>query len=194
MQRLFRILIPTLLMAMFSGCWAGSTTPVTPAIDGDVVFSGGYESDQRDGGRPVALIAAALKVESEVFRAAFSNVNPAKVGPPTHSRAQANKKVLMDALGKHGVTNDRLDEVSNYYRYRPQANELWTHKPAKAKAVIESGKVVGFEIVDAGSGYLTAPTIFVEGHPDVRAIAEIEYTEDLETNGRVVKIGLSKGN
>ncbi|MFT5523654.1 MAG: hypothetical protein ACI9HK_001602, partial [Pirellulaceae bacterium] len=176
----------TLTIAAFSGC--SQMSAQAPSVPGDVVFGGGFETDPRDGGRPVALIAAALNVESEVFRQAFSNVNPAKNGPPSHSRVQDNKKVLLAALSKHGVTNDRLDEVSNYYRYRPQAGELWTHRPAKAKVVIKDGKVVGFEIVDAGSGYLTEPTIAVVGHPNVRAIAKIEFTKELKTNGRIVSI------
>ena len=82
-----------------------------------VVFTGGYETDLRDHGRPVALIAAALGVEPEVFRQAFSNVKPARGGAPSAARVRANKEVLMSALGKQGITNDRLDTVSNYYRY-----------------------------------------------------------------------------
>jgi hypothetical protein len=33
-----------------------------------VNFSGGHETDPRDHGRPVVLVAAALKVRPEVFR------------------------------------------------------------------------------------------------------------------------------
>jgi len=32
---------------------------------------------------------------------------------PTPSAARDNKKVLMDALGPYGISNERLDEVSN---------------------------------------------------------------------------------
>src|SRR5581483_6178092 len=45
-----------------------------------VVFSAGHETDPRDGGRPVALIAAALGVKPEVFRAAFRGVTLARDG------------------------------------------------------------------------------------------------------------------
>src|SRR5437588_6288417 len=85
-----------------------------------VTFTGGHEIDPRDHGRPVALIAAALGVKPEIFRDAFSRVTPAKNGKPTGDEARRNKEILMKALGPHGITNERLDEVSNYYRYQPQ--------------------------------------------------------------------------
>ncbi len=49
---------------------------------------------------PVALIAAALGVESQVFRDAFSGVHPARGRGPTDAEARANKQVLMAALGQ----------------------------------------------------------------------------------------------
>src|SRR5206468_1655940 len=84
-----------------------------------VVFSGGHDTDPKDRGRPVVLIAGALGVAPEVFREAFSHVHPAGPGSggPTDAEARANKAALMNALGKYGVTNERLDTVSNYYRY-----------------------------------------------------------------------------
>src|SRR6478736_1641922 len=65
-----------------------------------VVFSGGYDTDPRDKGRPVVLVAGALGVTPEVFRDAFSRVHPAGPGRggPTREEAQANKAVLMSAL------------------------------------------------------------------------------------------------
>lgn len=148
----------------------------------------GHETDPRDRGRPVSLIAAALGVEPQVFRDAFSGVTPARGGGPTAAHARANKQVLMDALGPHGVTNERLDEVSNYYRYQPQDGGLWRHTAAQATAVIEDGMVVAIEIVDAGSGYTNAPTVTVAGHDDVTIEASIEFTTDLETNGRLASL------
>ncbi len=157
---------------------------------GTVLFRGGYETDPRDGGRPVGLIAAALGVEAQVFRDAFSGVNPARGGEPSASRVQANKKVLMDALGKYGITNDRLDEVSNFYRYRPQDGELWSHEAAQATAVIEDGKVTGFKITNPGYGYLSTPQISVVGYPDLRVEAKLEFGTDLHGNGRVASLSL----
>lgn len=150
-----------------------------------MLFNGGYETDPRDHGRPVKLIAAALGVEAQVFRDAFSNVNPAQNGAPTEARARTNKKVLLDALSKHGVTNERLDEVSNYYRYQPGRGNLWKHTPASATAIIKEGKVTGFEITNAGSGYLTPPTVTVAGHPDLRVKATLEFSKEFRTNGSI---------
>src|SRR3954469_16807182 len=89
-----------------------------------VTFSGGHEYGPNDHGRPVTLIAAGLGVKPEVFREAFGGVTPSRNGPPSGELARRNKAALMKVLGPHGVTNDRLDEVSNYYRFRPQRGEL----------------------------------------------------------------------
>src|SRR4051812_2782238 len=99
-----------------------------------VTFSGGHETDPQDKGRPVVLIAAALGVKSEVFREAFRGVTPAKGRGPTDEEAKKNKAALMKVLAPLGVTNERLDEVSNFYRYRPQSGELWRVAPARAHA------------------------------------------------------------
>ena len=158
---------------------------MSSASNGQVVFTNGHETNPVDHGRPVGLIASALGVKTEVFRDAFSGVTPAKNGPPSPFHAKANKKILMDKLGPHGVTNERLDEVSNFYRYRPQSGELWKHKPAVATATITDGKVTGFNIIDGGYGYSTPPKVQIAGYEDVRVEAELEFTTDLKTNGRV---------
>src|SRR3954462_1660650 len=90
---------------------------VSPAADTfgmakvPVTFSGGHETDRRDHGRPVVLVAAGLGVAPEVFRDTFSGVHPAGPGSggPTREEAQKNKQALMSVLGKYGITNDRLD-------------------------------------------------------------------------------------
>ena len=43
-------------------------------------------------------------------------------------------------LGRLGVTNERLDEVSDYYRYQPQRGQLWRTRSAKGYAPVEDGK------------------------------------------------------
>jgi len=158
---------------------------------GTVVFHGGHQTDARDGGRPVVLVAAALGVEPQVFRDAFKNVHPAHNGPPSPERARANKAVLMAALGKYGVTNERLDEVSNYYRYRPQNGELWKHAPAEATATIEHGKVTGVKLTRAGAGYSSPPRVEVVGYPEAHLTATLEYGTTLETNGHVKTLHLA---
>lgn len=63
----------------------------------------------------MVLIAAALGVKDENFREAFSHVH--RAGPcssgPTDAEARQNKAALMSALGKYGITDERLDAVSN---------------------------------------------------------------------------------
>ena len=122
-----------------------------------LVFSGGNETDARDGGRPVVLVAAGLGVKPEVFRDAFGGVTPARNGPLTGAQARANKEALLKVLGPHGTTNERLDEVSNWYRYKPGKGNLWKTVPAKAHAVVEDGKVKRIVVTEPGAGYSTPP-------------------------------------
>lgn len=102
------------------------------------VFTEGHDTDPRDHGRPVVLVAAALGVTPEVFRDAFSPVHPAEPGSggPTDAEARANKAALMSALGKFGVTDEKLNEVSNFYRYPPGSRDLRRHKAAVTNALV----------------------------------------------------------
>lgn len=183
-------LLSTILLSSCSQTESGMKKQTKKPAKGTVVISEGYETDQRDHGRPVVLIASALEVKPEVFRKAFSGVQPSKMGPPSPSRARANKKVLMDALGKYGVTNDRLDEVSNYYRYNRQRGELWKHKPASVTAIIKDGKLTGFRIDDPGSGYSSVPKIRVAGFEKQKIKAEIQFSKDFKKNGRITSVKL----
>ncbi|MGC4015004.1 MAG: hypothetical protein QM755_10900 [Luteolibacter sp.] len=153
-----------------------------------VVFSGGHGTESVDHGRPVVLIAAALGVKPEVFREAFSHVHPAGPGKgPTEEEARQNKKALMDALGKYGITNDRLDTVSNFYRYPPGPGGLWKTTPATANALVKEGKVIGFEITSGGAGYSTPPAITVPGMK-VEAAVSLSFRQELASNGSVKAI------
>ena len=83
-----------------------------------VTFSGGHEIGKDDFGRPIPLIAAALGVEPEVFRKAFGGVilrRKTTVGLPVAKEEVA----LFKVLAPHALTNEHLDEVSDYYRYQP---------------------------------------------------------------------------
>jgi hypothetical protein len=166
-----------------------------PATSGrvPVVFSGGHETDPQDRGRPVILIAAALGVKSEVFREAFSRVHPAGPGSggPTGEEARANKVALMNALGKYGITNDRLDTVSNFYRYPPGRGEMWKNQPAEAYALVANGKVTGFVVTNAGAGYSSPPTVKVPGFEGVAASTELGFGKDFAKNGSVTAITLT---
>ncbi len=156
-------------------------------------FSGGHVFGKNDYGRPVVLIAAALDVKPEVFREAFSGVTPAKGGPPSPEVARKNKEALMKVLAPHDVTNERLDEVSNYYRYQPQRGQLWKTTPAKAEAIIEDGKIKQIVVTDSGSGYSSPPVVTVEGYPDVELKAQLQFGKDLKKNGSVVAVEIIRG-
>ena len=154
-----------------------------------LVIVGGHETDSRDHGRPVALVAAGLGVPPQVFRDAFSRVHPAPLGQrPADDQVHRNKQVLLKALSRYGVDNDRLDEVSNYYRYDERGGKLWRNHAAKLQAKLKGGKVVKIIIVDAGAGYTTPPEITVPGAPNAVLEATIHFGKDLSTNGSIESV------
>jgi len=172
----------------------GPAAQVTPDPSGyTVVISGGYDTDPQDHGRPVVLIASALGVPTEVFREAFSGVTPAGAGSsPTDTQARSNKAALMQVLEPYGITNDRLDEVSNYYRYTGSKGEMWKYTAASAKAVVQDGTLTGIDIVNPGAGYSSAPTVTIIGpNGTVTATAIVTYTQDFATNGSIASIALN---
>lgn len=155
----------------------------------EVRIWGGHETDSRDRGRPVALVAGALGVPSEVFREAFSHVTPAPAGvQPDPAQVRRNKEELLNVLGRYGITNDRLDTVSNYYRYRREAGEMWPTTPAKAYAVVSKGVVTKIVITDAGSGYSSAPVLSIPGHEGLNLRARLSFGPDFAKNGSIQSI------
>ena len=183
----FRLLLGGLLLLVFGLTFSHSQnrSDITRI---PVVFSGGHETDPRDHGRPVELIAGALGVAPEVFRDAFSRVHPANPEKgPAPAEAQANKAALLATLGKYGVTNERLDQVSDYYRYDARRHEIWPTQPAVAYAMVQNGKIVGYEIVNGGAGYSSNPTIMVAGFPG-HAVADLVYGKSFEKNGSIRSI------
>jgi hypothetical protein len=158
-----------------------------------VIFTGGHDTDPRDRGRPVVLIAAALKVPPEVFREAFTHVTPAPAGEqPEAGQVHKNKDALMHALEPYGVTNDRLDEVSNYYRYNRSRGEMWRTVDATAVATISHGVVTGFTITNPGSGYSSPPSISLKGMPDPKASASLSFNTEFGKNGTIKEITLDE--
>jgi len=168
---------------------AQSTTAPLAQQRVHVTISGGHETDPRDGGRPVVLIAGALGVSPDVFRSAFSRVRPARGGAPAPSQVRENKRVLMEALAPYGIGNERLDEVSNYYRYRP-GHEMWPITPAQIVAISEGGRIVRLEVVSGGSGYSSPPRLSVAGSGAVNAAVELQYGKDMKSNGSVKAVRL----
>jgi hypothetical protein len=187
-----------LLVFLLSACGGSADLPTRSqaestqsAGDLSVSITGGYDLDPRDSGRPVVLIAAALGVPSEVFREAFSHVQPAGAGQePGSAQVQRNKAALLSVLGPYGIINEALDRVSDYYRYNGSAGETWPRTPATATAIVTNGVVTGFTITQAGAGYTSTPSITIVGHPEVRATATISYGTDLNTNGSLTAITL----
>lgn len=157
-----------------------------------IAFSGGHEIAKNDYGRPITLMAAALGVKPEEFRKAFSGVRPARGRGPTSDEARRNKEALMKVLAPLGVTNGQMDEVANYYRFRPQDGELWPTRPAKASAFIEGGRIKKIVVTDPGSGYCTPPKMTVKGFENVRLEAKLKLVKDLKKNGGIDSIEILK--
>jgi hypothetical protein len=186
------IALAVLSFALATAVTLAEQPTTAPTRSVSVTLSGGHETDPRDHGRPVVLVAAGLDVPTEVFREAFTHVKPARAGEqPDPEQVQRNKRALLDALGKYGVTNDRLDEVSNKYRYPPGDRNLWQHTNAVAVATVVDGKVTGFVIQDHGAGYTTPPQVSVEGFSDLVVKVTLHFGDDLASNGSVESIKVS---
>src|SRR5262249_54667058 len=117
-----------------------------------------------------------------------SGVTPAKGRGPTGDEARKNKTALMKVLSPHGVTNDRLDEVSNYYRYQPQKGELWPTTEAKAYAIMENSKIKQIVVTDHGSGYCSTPKVSIDGFKDVEFKVTLEFNKELKKNGAIAAV------
>ncbi|MBI3875703.1 MAG: hypothetical protein HY300_07030 [Verrucomicrobia bacterium] len=184
MNRFVAILMSALLAASFAGrAKAASEEKI------NLTITGGHETDPRDHGRPVTLIASALGVTPEVFRNAFSRVKPAPAGTePDPAQVQRNKAALLGELSRHGVTNELLDRVSNFYRYRPESGGLWPTTPAAAYATIKDGAVTSVVITSAGAGCNSTPRISIPGHPEIALKATIAFDRDLKKNGSISSI------
>ena len=179
-----------LLIGGLLGCAAQSQADETKV---PVTFSGGHEIDrQKDFGRPTILIAAALGVKQEVFREAFSGVTPSRNGPPSGDEARKNKQALMRVLAPHGISNDRLDEVSNFYRFRPQGGEIWSHQDAKAYAVVDGGNIKKIVVTEPGYGYSSPLAATVAGFENVKLDVKLQLSTDLKKNGSVAAIEVVK--
>jgi hypothetical protein len=155
-------------------------------------LTGGHATNPVDHGRPVALVAGALGVPRAVFREAFSHVSPAAAGTePDPTQVDANKAALLAVLAPYGVTNERLDEVSNHYRYVQSAGQSWPHRAAVIRARIAGGRVVGFTIVRHGSGYTSAPRVVVAGFENLKVRVKLAFGKRFGRNGRVAQVTLA---
>jgi hypothetical protein len=130
-------------------------------------------------------------VPADVFREAFSHVRPAPAGTaPDPRQVRDNKAALMDALGPYGITNERLDTVSDYYRYVRRRGKLWPTKPASAYALVQEGKITSFVVTNGGSGYSSPPTVAVPNIEGATAKVELSFSKQFAKNGSVASIKL----
>ncbi len=137
----------------------------------------------------MVLIAAALNVPADVFRETFTHVKPAGPGQePQEAQVRLNKQALMAGLSPYGVTDDRLNEVSNYYRSNRSKGEMWRTTPVIAYATIQNGMVTGFTITNPGSGYSSVPIVSVAGVPGLKATVTLAYDTDFKINGSIKEI------
>ena len=157
-----------------------------------VTFAGGHELAKNDYGRPINLMAAGLGVKPDEFRKAFSSVRPAHGRGPTGDEARKNKQALMKVLGPLKVTNERMDEVANYYRFRPQNGELWPTKDAEAYAVVDGGKIKKIVVTEPGSGYNTPPTVTIKGFEKTQLESKIHFDTDLKKNGGIEAVEVAR--
>lgn len=184
-----RIAVAFLGLAAF-GTMPAESSQVTRV---PVLISGGHQTDPRDHGRPVVLVAGGLGVSPGIFRDAFTGVNPVAPGSyPDQGRARQNKSVLLSALSKYGITNQKLDSVSDYYRYQPGVGQLWPTKAAVIIAHVNNGKVTSFEVNDGGSGYSSQPSISVPGVRCGPVAVNISYSQNLQRNGTIDSVTLSR--
>ena len=198
MRRFNPRLLSACLLLLAAGAQAQTPPPEAPPaanpaqVQVPLVFSGGHETDPRDRGRPVILIAAALGVSDQVFRDAFSRVHPAPAGTePDPDQVRLNKAALLGALGPYGITDDLLNTVSNYYRYNRSRGEMWPTRPAAGYATVTGGAVTGVVLTQAGAGYSSPPTVKISGFDQVPVTVQLTFGKSLEENGSVHALTLA---
>lgn len=187
--------VAAFVLITMPGCSSGNAEPETDAKTGEtkirVEIISGHETVPVDHGRPVTLIGPALGVTPEIFREAFSGVSPAPAGSaPDRERVHSNKDALLRVLGPHGITNEELDRVSDYYRYNPGRGEMWPTREAEIYAVVKDGVVERFEIADSGAGYSSVPSINVPDTDQVNATVKLSFGKEIESNGSITAVEL----
>ena len=139
----------------------------------------------------MVLIAAALKVPTEVFRKAFSGVTPAAGGQePEAGQVHRNKETLLcvPAPTASPTTNlTRSPTITDTAAAKERCGEM---SPAAATAIIHDGVVTGFTITNAGSANSSPPGISIAGMDDPNAKVKLHFGTDFRTNGSIQEITL----
>ncbi|MCY9669761.1 hypothetical protein M5X11_33450 [Paenibacillus alginolyticus] len=140
------------------------------------------------------MISGVFRPNSEsTFPSANSGYLPRNTNP--ERTALSNRALHMNSTptslhdAPYGITNERLDEVSNYYRYNGRKSDTWQKTQATATATVTNGIVTGVTITNPGAGYSSNPTITVTGpNGTFTATATLAYTKDFKTNGSISAI------
>jgi hypothetical protein len=66
--------------------------------------------------------------------------------------------------------------------------ELWPTHPASAVALVKNGAIIGYEVVNGGSGYSSTPTIYVPGFPSANPQIKLSFSKDFDSNGSISTI------
>ena len=184
---------PTYLFKREVAPLAAAKPASATATDGTQIpltFTGGHDTDPRDHGRPVILIAAALKVPEDVFRDTFTHVTPARGQEPDEAQVRKNKQALMAGLSPYGVTDERLNEVSNYYRFAGFKGQTWRNTPAAGYATVRNGVVTAITLTNPGAGYSSAPKVSLPGMDHLTLQPKLSFSTDLDKNGSLQEIPL----
>ncbi|WP_139228528.1 hypothetical protein [Planctomicrobium piriforme] len=157
-----------------------------------VIFTNGHDTEAADKGLPVKLLAGGLGVPDSVFRSALTQLQAVRGVAPNEWQLQTMQTYLFKTLAKYDVSAYRLETVTAYYRHEQPRGELWPTKSAKAFAVIDNGRLLGFEVLNGGSGYSSAPTVSIPGHNNLFVNIDIAYGREFGTNGSITSITLAE--
>ena len=97
----------------------------------------------------------------------------------------------MAVLAPYGITNERFDQVSNYYGYQSSLGQLWPTRPAKAYLVAGKDGGLRYVVTDGGCGYTSPPVISVPSISVAGGGATLSFSKDFNRNGSVTSISYS---
>ena len=120
--------LPEAFEWLWQGYPKGEAKTVPGITKAAVTFSGGHDIGPGDFGRPVTLMAAALGWPGRVSPGLKRREAGTRAGAEG-GRAAGEQRALMKVCAQ-GRANERMDEVADYYRFRPERGELWPTRGA----------------------------------------------------------------